>query len=188
MKKAVLIWIVIAGIISLYTTFLEVEPARTSIRLFTDDFDRYSLIAVLGLTFILVLLPLLLVMLIYYFIQHKIHNKHKMPNDFTGKTGIVIKRKKELTNVALMYGIFINSEQKTKLGIGKSAFVELEPGIYSIQVKLGIKIYSPQIFVQLEHEKILSYHTKADFSKSITMLVPKGEMLSLVQVPFSNNK
>lgn len=184
MKKIVLIWIIVSVLVSISTTILEAQPALTFIRIFTDSVGRYHLIGVVGLTFVALLLPLLLVMGISNFIQNK---KNKMPTDFTGKTGIVVEREKELSNAALMYDIFINTEQKAKLGMGKSTFIELQPGTHTLQIKLGKNIYSPEISVQLEQEKILTYQTKTDFRKSLTTLIPKGQMLFLNRVPFSKN-
>lgn len=184
MKKFALIWIIIALIISFATTFLQVEPALIVIRIFTENDGRYRVFIVIGIVFILLLLPLLAIMLVNNFIQNR---KNKMPVDLTGKTGIVIKREKELTNAALMYSVLINAEQKATLGMGKSVFIELLPDTYSVQIKLGKKIHSPEISVQLEQGKIITYQTKTDLNKSLTTLVPKGEMLLLIQVPLSGN-
>ena len=184
MKKFALVWIIVALVISFVTTFLQIEPAYTFIRIFEDSEGRYRLFIVIGITFILLVLPLLIIMIINILIQN---GKNKMPDDFNGKTGIIIKREKELTYAALMYAVHINTEQKAKLGMGKSVFIELVPGTYSVQILLGKKIHSPEISVQVEQGEILAYQTKTDLNKSLTTLNAKGEMLFLIKIPFSNN-
>ncbi len=183
MKKLAVIWLIVATIIAATTTILQIEPAATIIRLSVSSDGSFMLILPLGITFILCVLPLFPIMLIDNFIQNK---KNKMPSDLTGKTGIVVKREKEITNAALMYGVFINDQQRLKVGMGRSVFIELLPGTYSLRTKLSNKIYSPELSIQIESGKILAFQTKMDINKSLTTLIPKGEMLFLVQIPYSN--
>lgn len=182
LKKLSVIWLIIAALVAVVTTVLQVEPAATIIELTTLPDGSFFLMMPLGITFILMVLPLFLVMFINNFIQNK---KNAMPADLTGKTGVVIKRERELPNGALMFGVFVNEVQKVKVGMGKKVFIELPPGDYRIQIRLSHKMYSAEQLIQLEQGKILAFQTKTDLNKSITSFVAKGEMLFLVQVPFS---
>lgn len=182
MKKLAAVWLLLSGLVAVVTTILQIEPAATIIEITQlSDGSFYILLPLAG-TFILGAMPLFMVMLINNFIQNK---KNKMPVDLTGKTGIVIKRERELPNAAIRFGVFVNGDQMATVGVGKKIFVELPLGEYRIQTKLGKKMYSPEVVVQLEQNKIIAFQTKSDLSKSLTTLVAKGEMLFLVQVPFS---
>jgi hypothetical protein len=182
MKKLALIWLVLAAIFATATTILQVEPAATFIQLFADSNGSFPLIIPLGLIFIISVLPLFPIMLINNIIQNK---KNKMPVDLSGKTGLVVQREKELANAALMYTVLVDGMEKSKVGMGKKVFIELAPGNYQLQIQLSKKVYSPVLPVQIEQGNILAFQTKNDLNKSLTTLVPKGEMLFLVQVPFS---
>lgn len=182
MKKLAIIWLIAAAIIAAAATILQIEPAATIIQLSASNDGSFLIILPLGITFILCVLPLFPIMLINNFIQNR---KNKMPSDLTGRSGIIVKREKELTNAALMYGVFINAQQIAKVGMGRSVFIELTPGTYSIQTKLSNKIYSSELSFHIESGKILAFQTKMDINKSLTTIIPKGEMLFLVQVPFS---
>jgi hypothetical protein len=180
MRKLALIWVIVATVIAAVTTILDLEPASTFIDIFSNDGSFYVIIPV-GLTFIICMIPLFIILMINNIIQNK---RNKMPADLSGKTGIVVKREKELQNAALLYSVFVNGSEIKKVGMGRSVFIELKHGIHSIQVKAGKKFYSLLLELDLPEGKILAYSTKSDFNKSITTFVPKGEMIILVQVPF----
>ena len=182
MRKLALVWVIIAAIIATVTTVLQIEPAATIIEAASDSRGSFFIVIPVGIIFLICVLPLLFIMLINNLIQNR---KNKIPQSFTGKTGIVVKRAKELTNAALMYEVLIDGQQRSKVGMGKSVFVELAAGSYTLQTKLGNKIHSAEIPVLLEEGKVVAYETKTDISKSLTTIVPKGEMLFLVQVPFT---
>ncbi len=179
MKKFTLVWVLFAALIAIVTTVLEIQPALTFIHFFAGPGGSYNLVIPVGLSFIILVIPLFFILFMYNLVQNR---KNKLPADLTGKTGIVVKREKELTNAALMYDVYINGEKKMRLGMGKSVFIELEPGTHSVQTRLGKKIYSPELSVQIETNGIRKFYTKTDFNKSMTTMIAKGEMLLLVQV------
>lgn len=182
MKKLALIWIILATIFAVVTTVLNLEPASTFINLSASSDGSFYILIPVGLTFIICILPLFPIMIINNIIQNK---KNKMPADLTGKTGIVVKRAKELPNAALMYDVIINGEKRSKVGVGKKIFVELPSGTYQLQIKLSGKIYSAVVPVQVENGKISAAHVKVDLNKSLTTLVPNGEMLILTEIPYA---
>jgi hypothetical protein len=181
MKKLALVWIILATILAATTTILQIEPAATFIRLFADSRGSFPLIVPLGAIFIIAVLPLFPIMFINNLIQNK---KNKMPADLTGKTGIVVHRDKELANAALMYKVMVDGAEKSKVGMGKRVFIELPAGNYQLQIQLSNKVYSAVLPVHITEGAIVAFQTKNDLNKSLTTLVPKGEMLILVQVPF----
>jgi hypothetical protein len=83
-----------------------------------------------------------------------------------------------------MFDIYVNDNKHSKVGVGKSVFLELPAGKYQLQTKLGRKLYSAQLTIEIKPTTILAFETKTDINKSLTSLIPKGEMLFLVQVPF----
>ncbi len=182
MRVLALIWVIGSLIFSIAATFLQIEPTASIIEFSRSSDGGVLVIFPIGITFIICMAPLFLI----FFINNRVQNrKNKVPSDLTGKTGVTIKRERELQNGALMYGVFINDSPVKKIGTGKKIFIELPPGNYQLQIKANNKIVSPIATFELIQGKILAYSTKADFSKSLTTLVPKGEMLFLVQVPYS---
>jgi hypothetical protein len=182
MKKLALVWVILATIVAAVTTILNLEPAATFIDLSASSDGSFFIAVPVGLTFIVCILPLFPIMIINNIIQNK---KNKMPSDLTGRTGVVVQRAKELPNAALMFNVLINNEQKARVGMGKKIFIELPEGDHQIQIKLSKRIYSATLPIKIETGKIIGFHTKVDLNKSLTSLVPSGEMLLLTQIPFS---
>jgi hypothetical protein len=180
MKVVALIWVIVSAVFAALATILNLEPATTFIDVFASRDGSYFIAIPFGLTWIICLVPLIFVMLINNLIQNR---KNKIPVDLTGKTGIIIQREKELQNAALQYGILINGKVEKKVGMGRKVFIELIPGTYTVQIKLG-KWKSAVLNADLASGKIVAYSTKADFNKSLTTIIPTGEMLFLVQIPY----
>lgn len=182
MRKLAIIWMILAAIFAAVTTILNLEPSATFIRISAMSDGSYYVVVPLGLTFIICVLPLFPIMIINNIIQN---GKNKMPADLTGRTGLIVKRAKELPNAALMYQVFINGEPKLKVRMGKKVFIELHEGEYEIQVKLSKKVHSAAIPVKIEKGKITALYTKVDLNKSLTSIVPTGNMLLLDEIPLA---
>lgn len=181
MKRLAIIWLSLAGLYAILATIIPLQPAAAIIDASTHSDGSFYVILPLGITFILLVLPLFPIMLINNFIQSR---KNKLPKDLTGKTGLIITRSLELPNAAIMFDIYVNDNKHSKVGVGKSVFLELPAGKYQLQTKLGRKLYSAQLTIEIKPTTILAFETKTDINKSLTSLIPKGEMLFLVQVPF----
>lgn len=181
MRVIAIIWLIVALIFSVAATILYIEPASTIIDISSSSDGSFYVILPVGITFLICVAPLLLVFFIFNFIQGQ---KNKVPSDLTGKTGIVIQRELELQNAAIPYSIYLDGEKVKKVGTGKKVFIELVPGQYQLQIKATNKIGSAVVPFELTDQKILAFSTKADLGKSLTTLIPKGEMLFLVQIPY----
>lgn len=182
MKKLAIIWFIGATIFAAVTTILNIEPAATFIRLFASSDGSFYIIIPVGITFIICILPLFPIMIINNIIQNR---KNKMPVDLSGKTGIVVKRAAELPNAALMYEVIVDNVTKSKVGVGKKVFVELNQGSYQVQIKLSKKVHSAIVPVDVIEGKISAFYTKVDLNKSLTSIVPSGNMLLLDEIPFA---
>lgn len=182
MRVIALIWVIVALIFSVLATVFYLEPASTIIDVSSSSDGSFYVILPVGITFLICVAPLLLVFLIFNFIQGQ---KNKVPSDLTGKTGIIIQRERELQNAAIPYSIYLDGEKMKKVGMGKKVFIELGPGKYQVQIKATNKIVSGVVPFELTEQKILAFSTKADLGKSLTTLIPNGEMLFLVQIPYS---
>ncbi len=55
--------------------------------------------------------------------------------DLFGKTGIIVHRKKALQSAIYDTGILINGELKSSVSNGKSTFIELPWGKYTVSIK-----------------------------------------------------
>jgi hypothetical protein len=181
MMKVAIIWMIVAAAYSIAATILFLPPASNIIDASVSSDGSFFIILPIGITFILLVLPLFFVMFINNFIQSR---KNTMPSDLTGKTGLKLTRAKELPNAALLFDIYINNNKQSKIAMGRSVFIELPAGNYTIQTKLGNKLYSAVLNVELIPNKVLAFETKTDINKSLMSLVPKGEMLFLVQIPY----
>lgn len=178
MRTLAIIWTFIAALVAVVTTLLQVGPASYIIEVSSLSDGSFYLILPIGIIFTGLEIPLLLIMVFRNILYSR---AQKIPADLSGKTGIVIQREKELTNAALLYQVLVNGEVKSKVAMGKSIFIELNPGMYTLQIKLGRKIFSPTVTVDIQSQQIKRFFTKTDLNKSLTKLVPGGEMLFLVE-------
>jgi len=185
MRVVALIWVIGSLVFSIVATFMDIEPAYTIKEAATQSDGSFYVVLPIGLTFLICMAPLLVI----FFIHNRIvGNKNKVPDNLTGKTGIIIQRERELQNGALMYGVYINNEQTKKVAMGRKIFIELPVGNYQLQIKGTNKMVSAVVPFELTEGKILAFSTKADLGKSLTTLIPKGEMLFLVQIPYVSSR
>jgi len=181
MKKFALIWVILSAAFAAVTVILNLEPAATLINWSAESDGSYYIILPFAGIFIGCMIPLFIIMLI----NNVVHNrKNPFPDDLNGKTGIVVKREKELQGGALLYNVKLNGQPRSKLGMGKKVFIELEPGEYTLQTWMG-KAHSPELTFKLEAGKVLAYSTKVDFSKAVMSITMKGEMLLLTPYPLA---
>ena len=131
------IYIFAAMILALWSVIMETYPALLFIELFAPNpGDKYPL-TITGLVTILVLLLHLILVL---FIQKIIRNRrtsetgYLIDNDHFNKSGIHFMRQKQMQNRLIASPIFINGEQRSRIDSGKTAFIELQPGTYEVEV------------------------------------------------------
>lgn len=124
-------YLIIALIVSVTTTILQIQPALFLIDLLTGPDNKFSVTLVVALLMLAFMIPILLVAL---FVKSLNKKKNEMP-DTTGKTGIIVHRKKGLSHALYDAGILVNGELKSSVSSGKSTFIELPWGKYTIQIK-----------------------------------------------------
>jgi hypothetical protein len=138
----------IALIVAAITTFMQVQPALFFIDLLTGSDNKFPATAVFLLTALMLLLPLIPVLMV---INRGNKKRNEMP-DITGKTGIIVRRKKSLSNALYDSAILVDGQFKSSVSNGKSTFIELAYGHHHVQVK-GHK--SAEISIDLKMGEVL---------------------------------
>ncbi len=142
-------WTLLALIVSLVTTILQIEPAIYVIDMIMgNDYTFYVFLA-FGITFLILESPILLLAISVIF-YYKL--KYKMP-DITGKTGISIYRKNRLMDGLYPFEIYIDNELKSKIVVGQTIFIEKFSGLHKILVKSG-KRKSNELEVEIKNGEI----------------------------------
>jgi hypothetical protein len=131
LKKVAIVYILVAALVAIVTTFMQVQPALFFIELFLDDDHTFPLTFTMLITLFVLLLPLILVLVIVRLMQK---GNDPLP-DLTGKTGVLVRRERLLSNGFYTDNIIVDGEKKASVANGKSAFIELIPGSYKIFVK-----------------------------------------------------
>jgi len=152
--------------IAMITAIQQTQPALFFIRLFTID-EKYSLTLAFLLTALLLLLPAFLLLFIINFLRR---SKNSFP-DITGKTGIILHRKRALYNAVYNFKIIIDDKEIGVVGNGQSLFTELTSGKHSIAIK-GFK--SSEYIFDLKHWDVLKLETniKEEGIKANIIIVP----------------
>ena len=136
MKIFVSVYAIISAIIAITTSIMQIQPALFFIEPLTGSDNKFSLTLTMLLTFLTFFLPLVIFLLIK---NRSNKQKNEMP-DLNGKTGIIVHRIKALSGALLDSGIMINGELKSSVSNGKSTFIELPWGKYSVSLKGNKKI------------------------------------------------
>lgn len=119
-----------ALVIAVYTTILQIQPGLFFIEMLTMD-GKFPATLVFLLTALLLLLPGFLILIAVSYLRRK---KNIIP-DTTGKTGVILKRKRALYNAAYNFRVLVDGAQQGTVGNGQSIFVELVSGKHSISIK-----------------------------------------------------
>ena len=131
MKFFAIGYLIVALIVSVTTTILQIQPALFLIEPLTGSDNKFSATLVVSLLMLAFMIPLLMIAL---FVKSLNKKKNEMP-DTTGKTGIIVHRKKALSNALYDAGVLVNGELKSSVSSGKSTFIELPWGKYNVQIK-----------------------------------------------------
>ncbi len=119
-----------ALVVAAYTTIVQVQPSLIFIELLTT-YGKFPATLVYLLTALLLLLPGFLILTVISYLRRK---KNIIP-DTTGKTGIILKRKRALYNAAYNFRVIVDGAEKGTVGNGQSIFVELVSGNHTISIK-----------------------------------------------------
>jgi len=131
MKVFSIVYVLVALTISMVTTFMQIQPALFFIEFLTGSDNKFSVNGAIALTMLTFLIPLLIILLIAKAMNK---NKNIMP-DLFGRTGIVIHRKKSLSNAIHDSHVLIDGEYKSSVSNGKSTFIETGYGKFTVQIK-----------------------------------------------------
>ncbi len=162
-KIIVFTYLAISGIVAIVTTIAEAYPATIFIDLLSIN-NRYSVSLTLLLTFILLLLPLLLYALVYNLLKLQ---KPPLVEEMTGKSGVLVKRKRALQAAIFPMKVKINEEKLADIVLGGSVFIELTPGKHSITTTIAHRTIGP-IELNIERGIVKVYNASIDsyyFSK-----------------------
>ena len=147
MRIFAVVYASISALVAIITSIMQIQPALFFIELLTGPENKFSLTLTLLLTFLCLMPPLFIIILIKKFSNKQ---RNEMP-DLNGKTGIIVHRTKALSGAIHDSGIMINGELKSSVSNGKSTFIELPWGKYNVSLKgkknicIGVEIPKREI-------------------------------------------
>jgi hypothetical protein len=134
MQKTIsLIYIIAAAAFSIYAGVMQTQPAIFFIDLIAPNAgDEYSLKLVWLVTFLIFLIPLIIFQLISRLLRIK-------PDEIIGeeRTGVYVTRTKALQSGLLGIPIYINSNKVGMVDNGKTKFIDVPFGLFTIQAGKG---------------------------------------------------
>ena len=134
-KIITLIYVIAAAAVAVVTTILEMQPALLFIDIMAPEpGDSYSLTLALLLTFLVLILPMLLVLTVMYFIRQLGNQSNNIPLD---ATGVLVLRKRQLQSAMVGIPIFVNNAKSGVVDGGKMKFIDLRAGTFQIQAGEG---------------------------------------------------
>ncbi|MBK7130873.1 MAG: hypothetical protein IPH66_16140 [Crocinitomicaceae bacterium] len=169
LKKISITYALLALVTGLVTTFMQVQPALFFIDLLTGSDNKFPLKLVALLTVLVLMLPMLIVVVIVNLTTSG--ERDYLPN-LTLKSGILVKREKNLSAAVYPFMVMINGEKKSAISNGKSTFVELIPGTYKVFIKTSGK-NSAVLDIDVKEKEIIhlksGYHTDT-FKSSLYLM------------------
>jgi hypothetical protein len=141
--------------VAVITTILQVQPALLFIEFLTGPDDKFPAMVAMLITALALLLPLVVILFVVGLFTKKGGNK--IP-DLAGKTGILIRRERVLSNGFYTDKVMINGQKLSTVSNGKSTFVELADGSYKVFVK-GATTQSPIMDVALAPGQVVKLKT-----------------------------
>ena len=147
-QKLINAYVLLCGLGAITMTILEIQPALLFINILAPNpGDRYNLVLVLLITFLILILPLLG----YLILSHLLRSKtgQHIP---TNQTGIIISRQKSLTSALISIPIFLNEQKIDAVDNGKTLFIEIPKRKHIIQAGIG-KQASEKIEIHLSEKE-----------------------------------
>ena len=155
MRKIILISVIVAGIVSMVTTFLQIQPSQFIIEKVVDSDGKFSVVMVLGLTFLLFAVPIVLISFLVSFIKTAGNKKDIAPVTLDG-SGIIVERSRALYGVAFALEIVVNDEKKGSVMMGKKLAIALPDGTHKVQVIAMKHLSEPiQVAIGASEAKVL---------------------------------
>ena len=165
-----ILYAITALVVAVVTTVAQTQPALFFIELTLSD-GKFPITLVFLLTALLLLLPGLLLIQVIGLLNRP---KNEIP-DITGKTGIILHRKRILQSGIYIYPVLLDGEKRGRLGNGQSIFLEASSGQHTIKLG-GIK--SSEYSFDLPHGKVLKLETclVKDGLKANVIIIPSAEL------------
>lgn len=155
---------IVTGIIAIYSTFAQVQPALFIIDLLTFQ-GKFPATIVLLLTWLLLLIPLLVIGTVFNVI-HTRRNKKVIENLSPGVSGIIIHRRPHLISYVVNWNLLANGQKKGAVGAGAHVYIPIEPGTYEFVVS-GVNRKSAPLTVEVPVGRVLRLETGIDQEKII---------------------
>lgn len=165
MRKIVLISVIIAALISIVSTMMQIQPALFIIEKVVDSDGRFSVTLVLALTFLLFALPLVLISYLLSSLRTVGNKKESFQTTLDG-SGIIVERKRALYGAAFALDVLVNDEKKASVMLGKKVAISLPDGTHQIKV-IAMKHPSPAITVEIGPGQVK--HIECGFETGGTM-------------------
>lgn len=121
---------IVAVATALAVTILQVHPALFFIKMLVID-GKFPATVVFLLTALLLLIPGIAGFMLISYIRR---SKNAIP-DLTGKTGIILLRKRALYNAIYNFHVLVDGNKVGSIGNGQSLFVELTKGHHKIEIR-----------------------------------------------------
>ncbi len=132
-KTVTLVYTILSASVAGFMTIMQITPTTYLMDLFsTDGGSKYYVAPVFLITWLALLLPLLLIILILKVVRRPADDV--IPQ---GKTGIIIHRVKAFQSAMVGIPIIINDEKAGVIDNGKTRFFELRPGRFTLQAGKG---------------------------------------------------
>jgi len=147
MRSIAPIYAIAALVASVLSLIFETYPALFFINLMAPDpGDRYNVVLVAGLTFLVLILPLILILLI-----QKQWRKARAKNTTVdaNRTGAYLLRRKHLSGALVAAPVLINGKEAGVIDSGSRLFFDLPAGLVEVQVGTG-KMRSEKLQLQVK--------------------------------------
>ncbi len=153
MKRIIIIlYVIVTGAISIASAIFQTQPALFFINIFTvDEGSSYYGMPVVFLTWIVLLIPLFIFLIIA-----KLMRKKGDENITSDRTGIFVSRKKSFQSSLVGIPIYINDKKAGVVDNGKTKFFDVPVGLFSVQAGQG-KQASQELQTNMDEGKQLHF-------------------------------
>jgi len=152
MKRFIFIYLIFTGLVAIISTIFEAQPALFIIDLFAPhEGDKYLVVLVLFLTWLVLLMPLVVFLSIAMLIRKK-DDENISPD----RTGIFVTRVKAFQSALVGIPFFINDQKVGIIDNGRTKFFDATTDLLAIQAGFGRQA-SDKLQIKIENGKQLHF-------------------------------
>ena len=140
MRRLVLVFVVAAAVISFCAVFVPFSPGPQITQWFADESGSFPVIAPVGVLFLMITAPLMLVMMAVNFFRS---GKTVNQSEFLDQTSVVIHRDRALYGAVYAMDVIVNGKKTGSVMAGKSLQLALPQGEHEIQIEAMGKATEP---------------------------------------------